>query len=130
MLRKQIDLKFLFAVAVTVALYVMALGSFNGCATTPEGKVIETQNTFKAMVKTYNREMDLQQNEAVKQEWRELFPPLFEKADKALKAYEAAVLQGFNVEQKQQLILFIKNQIILEFLRANIDFNDPEGEVK
>ena len=130
MLRKQHDLKFLFAIAVTVALFAMALGSFQGCATTSKGKVIETQNTFKAMVKTYNREMDLQQNETVKQEWRELFPPLFEKADKALKAYESAVLQGFGVEQKEQLVLFIKNQIILEFLRANIEFNDPEEEVK
>lgn len=130
MVRKQADLKFLFAIAVTVALFAMALGNIQGCATTPKGKVIETQNTFKAMVKTYNREMDLQQDETVKQEWRELFPPLFEKADKALKAYEAAVLQGFDIEQKMQLILFIKNQIILEFLRANIDFNDPEGEVK
>ena len=130
MLKRQLNLKFLFVIAVTVAFFAMALGCIQGCATTPKGKVIETQNTFKAMVETYNREMDFQQNEIVKQEWRELFPPLFEKADKALKAYETAVLQGFGVEQKRQLILFIKNQIILEFLRANIEFNDPEGEVK
>ena len=129
MLRKQYDLKFLFAVAVTVALYAMALGSFNGCATTSKGKVVETQNTFKSLLKTYNTEMDLQQDETVKQEWRELFPPLFEKMDKALKAYETAVLQGFGEGQKMELVLLIKNQSLLEFLRENINYVVPE-EVK
>jgi len=100
------------------------------CATTPKGKLVETQDTFKALVKTYNMEMDLQQDEAVKQEWRETFPPLFEKMDKALKAYESAILQGFGADEKMQLVLLIKNQILLEFLRENIEFKDPEGEVK
>ena len=114
-------------IGVVVIVMFMFLA---GCATTPKGKLVETQDTFKALVKTYNTEMDLQQDEAVKQEWRKTFPPLFEKADKALKAYESAVLQGFGADEKMQLVLLIKNQILLEFLRENIEFKDPEGEVK
>jgi len=127
--KKDYDLKFLFAVAFVVVLFLFSIGNFGGCATTPKGKVVETQNTFKAMLKTYNMEMDAQKDEAVKQEWRETFPPLFEKANKALKAYESAVQQGFGQEQKMELVLLIKNQILLEFIRENIEFTDPK-EVK
>ena len=50
--------------------------------------------------------------------------------NKALKALESAVPQGFGAEEKMELVTLLKNQIILKFLRANIQFNDPAGEVK
>lgn len=50
MLKKRVDLKFLFVVAVTVALYAMALGSIGGCITpgaTDDGPKRVTEMTPK-----------------------------------------------------------------------------------
>ena len=49
-MRKQVDLKFLFVVAITVALYAMALGSIGGCITpviTDDGPKRVTEMTPK-----------------------------------------------------------------------------------
>ena len=108
---------------ITVFLFICLVLSFSlmtGCATTPKGKLIQTQRSFESLLDTYNDEMDLQTDEAVKAEWRKVFPPLFERAHKAEKAYKDAVMSGLDVEAKRQLFEFVKNEIIKEFLRYNV----------
>ena len=93
-----------------------------GCAMTQKGKLIQAQNTFYGMVTAYNQEMDFQTDETIKAELRLTFLPLFEKGDAALKAYEQAVMAGMDEKAKLELFLFLKNQILLEFLRMGIKY--------
>ena len=108
-----------------IFLAIIALFFLNfGCASTHRGKLVQSQNVFKSMLTTYNTEMGFQQDETVKQEWRETFPPMFEEGAVAIENYREAVQDEMDIEAKRNLFLLIKNRIISSFIRNNIEFKE------
>jgi len=77
-----------------------------------EKAYLAARKEFALTLKKYNDYYD-RTDAATKAKWKEQIDPLFQKTDKALKAWKLAIDEGFDATSQEQFYLDMKGELFM-----------------